>query len=187
MKTTMKIFAAIMITLAFSANAFSQATNTSAADIPAAATVATEISVSGSAGGLNFGLVTPGIDKTITNTGAILPATAVSAGDRLGDFTVTKGAFTQLSLAFTLPTDLVGTGTNVLDIDFLTTSARLSEGSNNLTFDPNTTFNVTSAAATLFAYNAPSFSVFIGGLVKPTTAQASGAYSGTITLRATYN
>ncbi len=97
-----------------------------------------------------------------------------------GRFDLTGQASGNVNLAFTLPTNLTS-GANNLPIGTWT-------GCSNAT---NTTTGCTtftpSASATASAFSgAGALFVWVGGTVSPGAAQAPGAYTGTVTLAASY-
>ena len=122
---------------------------------------------------LDFGPVIRGVPSTI------LPSDPI----RSGRFYVRHIINRQVQVRFTLPTQLarVAGGAN-LPISFSNTSA-IAKGtaptSNPLTFNPNNTqtFNLVTSA---------DFYINLGGQVSPAAGQATGAYSGTITLTCTF-
>ena len=110
---------------------------------------------------------------------------AVSPNDpvRSGRFYVRHIINRQVRVQFTLPTQLarVAGGAN-LPITFATTDAvaKGTAGSSvAVTFNPNNaiTFTLTTSA---------DFYVNLGGRVSPAAGQATGAYTGTVTLTCTF-
>ena len=122
---------------------------------------------------LAFGAVIRGVQTTVA------PADPI----KRGRFYVRHQLNHQVQLAFTLPTQLgrVGGGGN-LAISFNTTDA-IAQGTAGssvpVSFNPNTpiTFNLVTSA---------DFYVNLGGRVSPTAAQATGNYTGTVTLTCTF-
>lgn len=121
---------------------------------------------------LDFGNVIPGTNKSVTITGATA-----------GRWLVQGTAGAEVDIDFTaLPGNLTS-GANNLPIVYGATDAG-HNGANNpataATFNPatGTLANISNPAATLF--------VWLGGTVQPAAAQASGLYTGTVTLTATY-
>ncbi len=110
---------------------------------------------------------------------------AIAPGDpiRSGRFYVRHILGRQVQVRFTLPTRLtrVAGGGN-MPITFATTDA-IAQGTAGssvpVTFNPNNaiTFTLTTSA---------DFFVNLGGRVTPAAGQATGAYSGTITLTCTF-
>ncbi len=137
------------------------------ANITATATVLTPLTLTGTAN-LAFGNVFPGINKTV----AAADATS-------GRFTIAGNPGSQVSMTFTLPTNLTGPGTLAI--------ATWTGEHNNTNTTGGTGFTPSAAAtrATLAATPGNRF-LFIGATVQPTVAQAAGAYSGTITLNVVY-
>ena len=138
------------------------------ANIQATATVLSAVTVTG-ASDLQFGNVTPGVNKTI----AIADAGA-------GRFDLQKAATQGVTLSFTLPTDL-SDGTNNLPIGTWTggwnTSATPAGAT---TFTPSAGGTNTAVAA------GTTLSVYVGATVSPAVGQVAGSYSGTVTMSAIY-
>lgn len=122
---------------------------------------------------LAFGVVIRGVPNSVAPSDPI----------RSGRFYVRHQLNHQIQLRFTLPTQLprVGGGGN-LPITFGSTDA-IAQGtagsSQPVTFNPNNTqtFNLVTSA---------DFYVNLGGRVSPAAAQATGNYSGTVTLTVTF-
>lgn len=138
------------------------------ANIQATATVLSALTVTG-ATNLQFGNVTPGVNKTI----AIADAGA-------GRFDVVKAANQGVTLSFTLPTDL-SDGTNNLPIGSWT-------GGWNTSATPAgaTTFTPSAGGTNTAATAGTTLSVYVGATVSPAGGQPAGAYSGTVTMSAIY-
>jgi hypothetical protein len=122
---------------------------------------------------LAFGIVIRGVPNSVTPNDAV----------RRGRFYVKHIINHQIGLRFTLPTQLarVGGGGN-LPISFGATDgiAQGTAGSSvPVTFNPhnNQTFNLVTSA---------DFNVYLGGRVSPAANQATGNYTGTITLTCTF-
>jgi hypothetical protein len=138
------------------------------ANINATATVLSAITVT-AANDLQFGNVTPGVNKTvaITDAGA-------------GRFNVVKAANQGLTLTFTLPTNL-SDGTNNLPIGTWTGGWNTSATPVGATaFTPNAagTNTAVTAGTTVFVY--------VGATVTPAAAQVAGSYTNTVTMSAVY-
>ncbi len=122
---------------------------------------------------LDFGAVIRGVPSTVLPTDPI----------QSGRFYVRHLLNRQVQLRFTLPTRLnrVAGGGN-MPITFSTTSA-IAQGtaptSNPVTFNPNNTQTFTLVTSADFYIN-------LGGRVSPAANQATGAYTGTITLTCTF-
>ncbi len=137
------------------------------ANINATATVLSALNVTGAAN-LQFGNVTPGVNKTI----AIADAGA-------GRFDVVKAASSGLNLSFTLPATLADGG-NTLPIGTWTGAWNTSATTAGATaFAPATGTSTASTAGT-------TISVYVGATVTPAVAQAAGSYTGTVTMSAVY-
>lgn len=138
------------------------------ANIQATATVLSALTVTG-ASDLQFGNVTPGVNKTI----GIADAGA-------GRFDITKAASQGVTLSFTLPTDL-SDGTNNLPIGTWT-------GGWNTSATPAgaTTFTPGAGGTNTAATAGTTLSVYVGATVSPAVGQPAGSYSGTVTMSAVY-
>jgi hypothetical protein len=134
--------------------------------INATATVLSAITVAAGKD-LQFGSVTPGVNKVvaITDAGA-------------GRFDVTKAAATAVALTFTLPANLTA-GANNLPIGSWTGGWNTSNSPVGATgFTPSATATNTASTGNIW--------VFIGGTVSPGGGQAAGAYTGTVTMQVAY-
>ncbi|HWB40571.1 MAG TPA: DUF4402 domain-containing protein [Gemmatimonadales bacterium] len=152
---------------AFSFGAVTAEAQTSA-NINATATVLSAVTVTG-ANDLQFGNVTPGVNKTV----AIADAGA-------GRFDVVKAANQGVTLAFTLPANLTA-GANNLPIGTWTggwNTANTPAGATAFTPSAGGSNTAATAGTTLF--------VFVGATVSPAAAQPAGSYSGTVTMSAVY-
>lgn len=188
MKTTMKLFAAIVIMLGIVSTTFGQ--QSSNATITGLANVAAQVNVTGN-GSLEFGNVTPGNTKTISNGGIVAAGTIGGTTETEGKFIVTKGANSQVTLSFALPSSLTS-GTATLPINFNDYSTnkcgRIGYTSQtDVPFTPTSPITAANSGATAWVFAATTFDVHIGGTVIPATNQTAGAYTGNITLTATYN
>lgn len=144
---------------------------------------------------LVFGNVSPGNTKTISVESSVIDGIAGGTTETAAQFTVSKGANSEVILSFELPSNLVN-GTNNLVIDFadasdtklsrLTTS-EASNGDNSQDFTPGSDFVTLTSSDYSSYFSATEFYVWLGGTVKPTNDQAQGEYTGEITLTATYN
>lgn len=139
-------------------------------NITAQANVLTGLAVTAQSD-LDFGDVLPGVAKSIaiTDVGA-------------GSWQITGNASAEVTLGFTLPTNLTNGG-NTLPISFGASDAghnvaNLAAGAT--TFDPSagTTTDIGSLPAELY--------VWVGGTVSPGASQATGLYTGTVTLTVQY-
>jgi hypothetical protein len=164
MRTATVLSAVLAAGLSFGAAAVEAQTS---ANIQATATVLSAVTVTGIQD-LQFGNVTPGVNKTV----AIADAGA-------GRFDVTKAANQGLTLSFTLPTDL-SDGTNNLPIGTWTGGWNTSATPAGATaFNPVTGTNTAATAGT-------GITVYVGATVSPAGAQVAGNYSGTVTMSAIY-
>jgi hypothetical protein len=138
------------------------------ANIQATATVLSAVTVT-AGNDLQFGNVTPGVNKT------------VAIGDAgAGSFNVTKAANEGVTLAFTLPTDLTD-GVNNLPIGSWT-------GGWNTSATPAgaTTFTPSAGGSNTTATAGTGIFVYVGATVSPAAAQVAGNYSGTVTMSVVY-
>lgn len=138
------------------------------ANIQATATVLSAVTVA-AGNDLQFGNVTPGVDKTVgfADAGA-------------GSFNVTKAANQGVTLSFTLPTDL-SDGTNNLPIGTWTGGWNTTP-----TAAGATTFTPSAAGTNTAATVGTDIHVFVGATVSPGAGQVAGAYSGTVTMSVVY-
>lgn len=196
MKNTIKLFAALAIVLGFAVNAMAQQSDNG--QIQAAAEISAQVNVT-ALQDLIFGVVTPGVTKTIKTdgtvaTGALAGTGATVGAEKAGKFSVTKGANTQVVLSFgTLPTNL-SDGTNNLPINFVTVGSNIlaklganTGGQTDLSFVPATGVTTANTGATAEYFAGSDFFVYIGGTVVPASTQVAGVYTGNIILTATYN
>ena len=138
------------------------------ATIQATATVLSALTVAAGQN-LDFGNVTPGVNKTV----GIAAAGA-------GRFDITKAATSGVTLSFTLPTDLVSGGNN-LPIGSWT-------GGWNTSATPAgaTTFTPSAAGTNTAVTAGTALTVYVGATVSPAAAQAGGTYTGDVTLSVVY-
>ncbi|MEI7849561.1 MAG: hypothetical protein WCK35_27445, partial [Chloroflexota bacterium] len=108
-------------------------------------------------------------------------------------FALTKSASTQVTLAFSLPTNLVDGSSHNLAISFADYSssklAKITNGgaSPDIAFTPASGITTANTSTTAWAFAATGFDVNIGGTVSPIAGQVAGTYTNTVTLTATYN
>lgn len=161
MKNFTKILAIAIVGLAFSVNAFSQATATATAS----ATIITPISISKTAD-MNFGNVA--VSATVAGTVVLAPA-----GTRTSTAGVTlpASAGTVAAAAFTV----TGSGSSTYAITLPTLAHTISSGGNNMTV---TSFTSTpSGTGTL---SSGTQDITVGATLNVSAAQAPGTYtSGT--------
>jgi hypothetical protein len=138
------------------------------ADIQATATVLSAVTVT-AGNDLQFGIVTPGVNKTV----GIADAGA-------GRFDVVKAATQGVTLSFTLPTNLTS-GANNLPIGSWT-------GGWNTSATPagSTTFTPSPAGTNTAATAGTTISVYVGATVWPAAAQVAGSYIGDVTMSVVY-
>jgi hypothetical protein len=149
--------------------AFPGALAAQTADVAATANVLAQLTVSGDRS-LNFGNVIPGFARTVTPDQA-----------DAGRFILQGAGTLEVELDFgTLPTDLDGPAGATLPLTFGAGSAGYGAtgGAVDSPFDPGAATTANLTGGELF--------VFIGGTVTPDAAQATGSYTGTITLSVSY-
>jgi len=179
MKTTMKFFAAIAISMSFVSVAM--AANTANDKISGKANVMQAMAVTKQVD-LDFGIVAQGANKTIglENNVTGLP----NQGDQTtGRFLVSAAATTSIDLAFTQPANLIK-GSDNLPIDTYTYGWFTANSFTGGTTIANGA-DVTMPANVVETVN--GIYVYVGATVKPGASQAIGAYAADITLTATYN
>jgi hypothetical protein len=138
------------------------------ASIQATATVLSALTVA-AGNNLQFGNVTPGVNKTV----AIAYAGA-------GRFDVSKVANSGVTLAFTLPTDLASGGNN------LPISAWTGGWNTSQTPAGATAFTPSAAGTNTTVTAGTALHVYVGATVAPAAAQPAGLYSGNVTLSVVY-
>ena len=138
------------------------------ASIQATATVLSALTVA-AGNNLQFGNVTPGVNKTvaITDAGA-------------GTFTVTKAATSGVTLSFTLPTNLAS-GTDLLPIGSWSGAWNTSA-----TTVGAAAFTPSGAGTNTTVTAGTSLTVFVGATVSPIALQPAGTYTGSVTMSAVY-
>jgi hypothetical protein len=138
------------------------------ATIQATATVVSAVTVA-AGNNLQFGNVTPGVNKTV----AIADAGA-------GRFDVVKAANEGVTLSFTLPTNLTSGGNN-LPIGSWT-------GGWNTSATPAgaTAFTPSAGGTNTTATAGTGIFVYVGATVSPAAAQAAGSYTGDVTMSVVY-
>jgi hypothetical protein len=164
MRTATVLSAVLAASLSFGAASL----QAQSATIQATATVLSAITVTGT--DLQFGSVTPGVNKTI----------AITDGGA-GLFTVTKAAATSVALTFTLPAILTGPAAATMPIGSWT------GGWNNTANNAAgaTTFTPSAVPATVPSGGANLW-VWVGGTVSPAGAQTAGAYTGSVSMQVVY-
>lgn len=144
--------------------------------IQATANVVTGLGLAGN-NNLQFGDVTPGVDKTVDKTSLAFA----------GEFFVTGDPLQSVTLTFELPTaldhDLVAA---TLPITFSNTDASYEDGTGGGQEFPAGEFN--PAAPDPISIGADgTLSIWIGGTVMPNVAQIGGGYAADITLTVALN
>jgi uncharacterized protein DUF4402 len=165
MRTATLLSAVLAAGLSLGAGALEAQTS---ATIQATATVLSAVTVAAGSD-LQFGNVTPGVNKTV----AIADAGA-------GRFDVVKAAGEGVTLSFTLPANL-GSGANNLPIGSWT-------GGWNTSATPAgaTAFTPTAAGTNTAATAGTGIFVYVGATVSPAAAQVAGNYTGDVTMSVVY-
>jgi hypothetical protein len=161
--------AAIMAASAHAAAAQNSAT------INATATVLQPLVTTGT-NDLSFGNVYPGVTKLV----------GYSDATNAGRFTVTGYGGAEVSISFTLPTDLAGPSNSALPIGSWSGyhNTANSTGAGGTEFTPSSAQTTTRLGGTAPANG--SLHVFLGATVTPSAAQAQGTYTGTVTMTVAY-
>lgn len=192
MKKLFKVAAVAVLSLGFGVAAQAQSSNF---NIAANASVVDQIEVARVAD-LSFGMVMQGLDKYVTYAGGVTGGGAANGPTpTAGVFNLFAGVGTNVTLAFTTPTNLTGPEGASMAIDFdknLAGETGVSNAAVGAASDTATPFKV-ATGITLDDFDTNDIDgrnglkVFIGGVVRPASNQASGNYTGVITLTATYN
>jgi hypothetical protein len=118
---------------------------------------------------LSFGSVFPGLDKSI----------AVTAGGA-AKFTVSGQSSTPVNLTFSLPSTITSSGNSMTVGTWVGHFSGTDQTTGGTSFTPS----ASATAATLSGTGA--LFVYIGATVQPTVSQASGSYSGSMTMTVVY-
>jgi hypothetical protein len=118
---------------------------------------------------LSFGNVFPGVDKSI----------AVTAGGA-AKFTVAGQATTPVNLTFTIPGTITSGGNNLTLGNWTGHYATTDVTSGGTTFTPS------ASATTATLSGSGALYVYVGATAQPTTTQAAGSYSGSMTMTVVY-
>jgi hypothetical protein len=160
----MRSFSAVLAALCMAAPLAAQ--NSASANVTA--TVQQPITVTKN-NDLSFGSVFPGLDKPI----------AVTAGGA-AKFTVAGQASTPVNLTFTLPATIASGGNTLTIASWTGHHATTDVTSGGTTFTPS----ASATAATLSGTG--GLFVYVGATAQPTVTQASGSYSGSMTMTVVY-
>ncbi len=183
MKKTVKILIAAVLTVGFGSLA-----NAQSASISANATVISELSILNMAN-LAFGTVVSGQKKFIDseNTTEVSIGSALGASSR-GRFIMWAQIGSNVTLTFTLPTNLSTSGGDLLPISF----DDFNENPIIAVVDGDGIFGRVTPGTpyVINGFNSASeidnINIYVGGQVDATGVTA-GTYTGTITLSAAYN
>ena len=158
---------AVVIALTVSKDIFAQQVPVTS-QINAKGTVITHITVS-STRDLDFGNdIVAGVATTVSKT-----------AETSGKFLLSGQPNRQISIAFTLPTNLLN-GENTMPIAFSTTDAGYIVNSNPISaFDPSVSKNAS------FGTNG-AMEVYLGGTVTPSSTQVAGQYTAPVTISLQY-
>jgi len=137
--------------------------------IQVTATVAAALTVTGT-NNLIFQTVTPGVDKSVDK----------STPGEAGEWTVSGANGSEVTLEFTLPTELIS-GVNTMPISFTATDASYSNNGANNQGNPTAEINPAIVTTTTLRADGDTMA-WIGGTVNPAIAQTSGDYSADIVL-----
>lgn len=193
MKNIRTGFLAILTIIALSSVTMAQQSDEATAT--ANATVLQQIDVDQESN-LQFGNVSPGNAKSITPSGVVGNFGVSSGTEGAAIWSVSKGADSEVTVALTTPENLSDNNSNSLLVDFesggddgdYAVLATTNDAENGTSFDATGTAPITQSTGDYSSfYSASSFNVFLGGKVSPTNDQASGTYSGDLTLKVTYN
>ena len=164
-----KFFLAIAVVLALvvSKDIFAQQVPVTA-NINAKGTVITHITVS-SAEDLDFGNdIVAGVATTVDKTAS-----------NAGKFFITGQPNREISIAFTLPTNLLNCS-NTMPITFSSTDAGYIVNSNPISaFDPSGSMNASFGTD-------GAMEVYLGGTVTPSSTQVAGQYTAPVTISLQY-
>ena len=143
--------------------------------IQAVATVVSSLNVLG-VNNLDFGTVTPGLNKTVTRTTAGLA----------GEWEITGTASAEITLDFSLPGNLqLPDSSAVMLVQFGSSDAAYDDGSGGGQAAPTAIINP-NGPVTATLGTGGQMNVWIGGTVHPTVAQTGGNYADDIILTVAY-
>jgi hypothetical protein len=202
MKNLFKVAAVAVLSLGFGVAANAQngkGTNS----IDATATVLSNIEVEGTEP-LEFGQIMPGFAKYVPMTDGNLNATSNTQGGNVNRAGVQSGLFklfaapgTSIAIGLAL-TPMVNEDDVVLPLDFnkglsptgTETTVAWSTGASTpikLEVDSEEANTIATFPTNPLENDKNGILVYVGGTVRPSGTQASGIYSGSLTLTATYN
>ena len=145
------------------------------ASIQARAVVLPSMSIVGSHD-LDFGNVTPGMDKSIDKT---------EAGSA-GEWTIIGIPKAEINVSFSLPNSLkAADGTDILPIEFKIADASYNDSADGGQQIPAGILNPHQANTARIGQNG-TLGIWLGGEVYPSPAQISGLYTGRVILTVTY-
>jgi hypothetical protein len=144
------------------------------ATIQATAQVASTLSITGTQN-LRFGMVTPGINKTVDK----------STVGQAGEWQISGAPNAEISLAFTLPDSLQHeTGPFGMTVGFAATDASWDGGTGSQAF-PAGVLNPNGPNAERLGFGG-LMQVWIGGTVYPRVGQGGGNYASDVVLTVAY-
>jgi hypothetical protein len=118
---------------------------------------------------LSFGNVFPGVDKAVAVTAA-----------GAAKFTVAGQASTPVNLTFTIPAT-IASGGNTLALASWTGHYATTDVTTG-----GTTFTPSASATTATLSGSGALYVYVGATAQPTSTQAAGSYSGSMTMTVVY-
>jgi hypothetical protein len=164
--------ASVLTAVLFGAGASTASAQTAQGDIQALANVLTALSVT-PGDDLDFGLVVQGVAKTVDPS-------APASGTQSGKFTIGGQVSQAVSVAFTLLPANLTSGANNLPITYTGIHHTSNTPAGGTAFVPSA-----GVASTLLSGSGNLY-IFLGGTVTPAAGQASGSYSGTVTVQVAY-
>ncbi len=193
MKKLFKVVSVAVLSLGFGVVANAQVRN---ANISAKATVVDQLEVK-NLQDLDFGVVMQGANKMVDVAGAVTSTdgASVSSTAKVGQFSILAGVGSSITIKVDVPSTLTGPqGSTPMPVVF---NRNLADDADAITVG----YGIASSSVLPLNVNANNpismpdtkigektgTYVWIGGVVKPSATQANGAYSGTITLTASYN
>ncbi|MCK5125107.1 MAG: hypothetical protein KAR42_02530 [candidate division Zixibacteria bacterium] len=143
--------------------------------IQAIATVVSSLQVIG-INNLNFGTVTPGINKTVDKAEVGFA----------GEWQINGTASAEVTIDFTLPVNLITTDSvSTLQINFNTTDASFEDGTGGGQTIPAGVINPRLQSVEDIGLGG-TMSVWIGGQVQPTISQTGGDYAADVVMTVSY-
>ena len=143
--------------------------------VQATATVLSALTIVGN-NDLRFGTVTPGVDKSVDRTDVGFA----------GEWEITGAPSAEISLDFTLPSDLILVDSTVqMPITFTNTDASYEDGTGGGQTAPAGTVNPLGPSTETIGVGGTLF-IWIGGRVSPGLTQTGGDYAADVMLTVAY-